>query len=73
MTTKVTVQCPKDSHWDIKVSTQDKMNDPRARLSADLWVNLTTVVVLKPTESYEAYVHSTRRIVIEEVEIASQA
>jgi hypothetical protein len=68
MTTKVTVTCSESSHWNLVVTTEDKVWDSEAKKLSDDWVAVAypPVVVLKPLESHETYLTSTRRIVVSE-------
>jgi hypothetical protein len=72
MTTKVSISCPDNSHWAVKVEVQDKIMVAQviggvATINAVPSWSTTEIFELKPTESRETYVHSTRRLVIEEV------
>jgi hypothetical protein len=66
MTTKVVVTCPDNSHWPLKVITQDCVFDAIAREVTTEWKD-TSSVELRVGEKHETYVHSSRRLVIEEV------
>lgn len=64
MTTKVTITCQTDSHWDLRVVTQDKGPD-------GFWYENPYIapIVLGPGESTEQlhmYVHDSRRYIVEE-------
>jgi len=62
MTTKVTITCQENSHWDLKVTTQDKIHINGAEEWSD-----TSSIVLGPGEIAEnIYVYDTRRYLVEE-------
>ena len=67
MTTKVRITCPDNSHWDIKVTIEDQVFSFETQKMTDEWRSVNTIT-LKPTESHETYVHSSRRLTVEQVE-----
>lgn len=67
MTTKVKLECPDNSHWHIKVEIQDKKYNHDSGVREDLWRTSETFV-LKQTESRETYIHSSRRLIVEELD-----
>lgn len=67
MTTRVHLHCPDTSHWHVKVTIQDKVFDTVDQKMTDEW-RTADRFVLKQTESRDVYVHSTRRLIIEERE-----
>jgi hypothetical protein len=69
MTTKVVVSCPNDSHWDIKVTIKDRAFDFVTQKYSDEW-RVADSFTLKPTESREVYVHSSRHVLVEEIDRA---
>lgn len=64
MTTHVRVACPENSHWSIKVIEQDAVGGTAERMVREAHEH-----TLAPGEFIDLYVHSTRRLVIEEVPI----
>lgn len=77
MTTKVTITCQENSHWNLRITAQDKtMLDPDVHPSnttLEFWTNASyqSPIILEPGESTEKdhlYVHSTRRYIVEEVD-----
>lgn len=69
MTTKVTITCQENSHWDLKVTTQDKIHldpDVHPNGAEGGWSNSATLV-LGPGASVEnLYVWDSRRFLVEE-------
>lgn len=64
MTTKVTITCQEDSHWDLKVITQDlSVGDNGGKE----WANGAERVLGPGQTANDLYVWDTRRFVIEEV------
>lgn len=70
MTTKVSIQCPPDSHWNLSIRTEDKRHENDNHNMPAAWADAAGVVpvVLDPGSEYSTYLTSTRRIVVEEVE-----
>ncbi len=66
MTTKVVIECPDNSHWHVKVEVRDRVWDGAAHTHTDDW-SLADSFVLKQGDKRETYVHSTRKLVVEEV------
>ena len=67
MTTKVILLCPDTSHWAVKASVQDRVFSFDAQKYTDEWREADSFI-LNPAEQRETYVHSSRRIMIMEVE-----
>lgn len=67
MTTKVVLECPDNSHWHVKVEVRDRVYDHTANAYTDDW-GLADSFVLKQTEKREVYIHSSRRLIVDEVE-----
>lgn len=70
MTTKVTITCQENSHWDLSVQAQDKIHlDPDVHPDGvtGSWSSNYQPIVLGPGESTkELYVHDSRRYIVEE-------
>lgn len=69
MTTKLDVSCPQDSHWNLKVTTQNLVPDrdfPELRHWEDC--TFTPPLIVGPGDIGHFYVWDTRRYIIEEVE-----
>jgi hypothetical protein len=67
MTTKVKVECPDSSHWHVRIEIQDNRWDPvKKEISGEF--SLFDSFILKPGDSRETYITSTRRLMISEVE-----
>jgi hypothetical protein len=66
MTTKVVVSCPESSHWNLIVTTEDQVWDADFKKMTYVWRQTGTVVVLKPLDSHETYIHSNRRLIVSE-------
>lgn len=73
MTTKVKIECPDTSHWHVRVKTQDKLYDPKSQKYVPNEFTTVDTFVLKQGEAREVYIHSSRRLVIEEIESAAEA
>lgn len=67
MTTKVKLECPDNSHWHVKVEIEDKKYNFDSQQYEDLW-RVSESFVLKQTESRETYIHSSRRLIVSEIE-----
>jgi hypothetical protein len=65
MTTKVVIACPDQSPWSVDVSVEDKVFDFATQKHTDAWKQADSFT-LRPTETREVHVHSSRRLVIEE-------
>lgn len=66
MTTKVKIECPDNSHWHIKVTTQDRVYDHDKRAYTDEWRTAESFV-LEQTQQREVYIHDSRRLIVDEV------
>jgi hypothetical protein len=66
MTTKVHVVCPDNSHCNVRVTPQDRLIDP-ANGNKPVWVD-GDPVTLEPSQRHETYIHSGRRLMVDEVE-----
>lgn len=69
MTTKITITCQQDSHWDLKVITQDfvkNQSDP----NSGGWESHPIIIPQKlgPGDTAHLHVWDTRRYIIEEGE-----
>jgi len=69
MTTKVHVQCQENSHWPIVVIVEDLAWDPVAKKMTDEWKEASRTILVQDQHLPDTYVHSSRRLVIEEVPV----
>lgn len=68
MTTKVKIECPDNSHWHVKVTVRDQLYDPKSQKYVPEQFTKAETFTLKQGESREVYIHSSRSLVIEEIE-----
>lgn len=67
MTTRVTVSCPDDSHWHVKVTVRDKLFDPKSGRYVPDQFTRGESFILKQGESREISIWDSRSLVVEEV------
>lgn len=67
MTTRVTVSCPDDSHWHVKVTVRDKLFDPKSGRYVPDQFTRGESFILKQGESRDITIWDSRGLTIEEI------
>lgn len=67
MTTKVTLACPPESHWHVRVIVQGQLFDPKSQKYVSGEFSKAEEFVLKQGESRDVYIWDSRRLIVDEI------